>query len=218
MQPRIQEKRRWPRMTLGSPQNVSLCYRNSAGKLQLVQVRVRDASEGGLGVNSPLALPVGSRVATGSSANGAPIALPAQKATVANCRPLEEGTFSIGLAYERIEPGSKSERLEEPEIWYSAAHGQTVFMNQPMFEMLEIVGWEDLGAKNYQSFLTGKRVPGGDQPSHVQATLVGCRGRKRSVLVYEEPLFTRHGELRSFFRTFTDLTGIGNKRNPALQG
>jgi hypothetical protein len=77
-----------------------------------------------------------------------------------------------------------------------------------MCEMLEIVGWEDLGGKTYESFVGTESVPVRKEPSHVQATLVGCRGRERSMLVYEEPLFTCHGQPQSFFRTFTDLAGI----------
>ena len=216
MQPRIREKRRWLRTALESPENVSLCYTDSAGKLQLIQVLVRDVSEGGLGVISSLALPIGSCVSAGGSVNTTPVALSARRATVAGCRALEDGTFIVGLAYKQLGEDDKSERLEELGIWHSAANGQTVYVNQPMCEMLQIVSWEDLGAKTYESFLREECVPKGKHPSHVQATLVGCRGRERSVLVYEEPLFTCHGQLQSLFRTFTDLTGIEHTKTPAL--
>ena len=151
--PHIRERRRWLRTALESPENVSLCYTDSAGKLQLIQVLVRDASDRGLGVISPLALPVGSCVSAGGSVNTAPVALSARRAAVASCRALEDGTFIVGLAYEQLGEGAKSGRLEGLGIWHSAAHGQTLYVNQPMCEMLQIVSWEDLGAKTYESFL-----------------------------------------------------------------
>ena len=155
MQPRIQEQRRWARTALEDPENLSLCYTDSSGKLQLTQVSICDVSGGGLGVISPLALPVGAYISTGGSANGASAAISARRATVASCRPLTKGTFGIGLAYQQLDPDAKSRRIEGLGIWHSAVHGQSLYVNQPMCEMLEIVGWEDLGGKTYELFVGG---------------------------------------------------------------
>jgi hypothetical protein len=217
MQPRIQEQRRWARTALEDPENLSLCYTDSSGKLQLTQVSICDVSGGGLGVISPLALPVGAYISTGGSANGASAAISARRATVASCRPLTKGTFGIGLAYQQLDPDAKSRRIEGLGIWHSAVHGQSLYVNQPMCEMLEIVGWEDLGGKTYESFVGAQSGPVRKEPSHVQATLVGCRGHERSMLVYEEPLFTCHGQPQSLFRTFIDLTGIEQRMLPSVR-
>ena len=211
MDPTIQERRRWQRTELETPGAVTVCCLDREKGLQTIQVRVADVSQGGLGIYSPIALSIGSRLSTGGTLDQFPVDLYGRGAKVASCRKLADGNYKIGLAFEDV---PERQTPAERGIWHTGADGRTISLNASMCRMLEVGGSEDLIGKPYDSFLRSAESssPPHSTSSFGEAELTGRLGSRRKVLVHEEPLFNSAGTLRSFLRTFTDLDAL---RQPA---
>jgi PAS domain S-box-containing protein len=100
-------------------------------------------------------------------------------------------------------------------VWRITPDGRTEYANPSMLNLLELEQPADLVGRSYLSFFTPEsavvinhehQLHCKGAASSYEAELVGCRGRKRNVVISGSPLFVDDGKLTSLVATFTDIT------------
>ena len=107
------QRRRQNRAPRMGARPVKITRSRPEGGTEEIPARLIDCSEGGLGVECAVAMPVGSRVRV-ASAEGLYGRIGAHRAYVRWCKPVREGMFQAGLQFEDDAEGDPPPKDQEP--------------------------------------------------------------------------------------------------------